>query len=214
MRSSFKSTVFAILVSLVLVPASFSQTFPVQNAPVKAKSAIKVAPELKISFPVVKGWEKSEVTTYPVAALGYSVNYESEEGGRVTVYVYNSGRSKIVNGAKDKVIKDEIEKAKSEILEFEKRGVYQNVKEIKNETIALGGENGKVESLHYLLSMSARGNELTSEIYLFGYKNHFIKLRATRLYEKEGIKNQAMTDLLSALEKLFSDDGSMALVRN
>lgn len=202
MQLRLKSTIFAVVFSLFLVSVTFGQTNPIQSVFAKTK----FANDLKINFPNVEGWEKSEITNYPVAELGYSVNYESVEGGRVTVYVYNAGKSKIAAGAKDKVIKDEIVKAKNEILEFEKRGVYQNVKEVKNETVMLGGETGKVESLHYLLSMSARGNNLTSEIYLFGYKNHFIKFRATRLFEKEGTKNQAINDLLTALDKLFADE--------
>jgi hypothetical protein len=168
---------------------------------------------LKIDFPEVEGWKKGAVTRYPAAALGYSVNYESKEGGRVTVYVYNGGRSKITSGAKDKVVKDEIEKAKNEIYQVEKMGVYKNVKEHKNETISLGGEKGKVECLHTLFSFTAGENNLSSDIYLFGYKDHFIKLRATRLLEKEDVKNQSLTTLFTALDKLFSADETIALFK-
>lgn len=208
MQLSLRQTIFTIFVGLTLTSVLFGQT-SLQKVSLKTNAF-----DLKINFPDVEGWNKSEISVYPVAALGYSVNYESKEGGRVTIYVYDGGKAKVASGVKDKVIKDEIEKAKTEIREFEKRGVYKDVKEVKNETIILGGESGKVESLHCLLSLSARGNDLTSEIYLFGYKNHFIKFRATRLYEKEDKKNQAMTDLLSALDKLFSDNGDMAFLAN
>lgn len=192
MRSNFRFTIFAALVCLCAITTVYSQDKP-----------------LKINFPEVEGWEKSAITTYPYAELGYSINYESEEGGKVTIYVYNGGRKKIPNDAKDNVIKGEIDKAKNEILTFEKMGRYKNVKELKDETIMLGGEKGKIECQHKLFSLTAGRDDLLSEIFLFGYQNHFIKLRATRLYEKDGTKNKSMTDILTALDKLFSDGDSV-----
>ena len=40
---------------------------------------------LKFTFPEVEGWTNSEVMKTPV---GDMVNYDSEEGGRVTLYFY------------------------------------------------------------------------------------------------------------------------------
>lgn len=193
MRSNFKFTSFAVLVCLFAFSTIYSQDKP-----------------LKINFPEVEGWEKGAITTYPYAELGYSINYESEEGGRVTVYVYNGGRKTVPNNAKDSVIKGEIDKAKNEILTVEKMGRYKNVKELKDETIMLGGANGKIECQHKLFSMTAGRDDLLSEIFLFGYQNHFIKLRATRLYAKEDTPNKSVTDLLTALDKVFSDGDSVA----
>lgn len=170
--------------------------------------------DLQIKFPEVQGWEKSGIQKYPTPALGYSVNYECDEGGRVTIYVYNGGRDKVPSDISNQVLKSEIDKAKNEIYQVEKLGHYKNVKELKNETFILGGELGKVESLHSLFSFEAGENKLTSEIYLFSYEDHFIKIRATRLFEEEGTKNDSIITLLSAMDKLFSDDKTVAVIGN
>lgn len=164
-----------------------------------------------IDFPDIEGWEKSKVTKYPQEALGYSVNYESEEGGRVTLYVYNGGKRKIPDGTEDSIHKSEIEKASDEIYAIEKMGMYKNVKEVVSDEVALGGESGKVQALHKLFNFTVRGQDVTSEIYLFGYKNNFIKIRATRALEEEGAKNAAMQGLLMQMDKLFANNATAAM---
>jgi hypothetical protein len=170
--------------------------------------------ELKIVFPEVEGWEKSDIVRYPVPELGYSINYESETAGRVTIYIYNGGRKTIANGITDSVVKAEIEKTKTEIYMVEKMGRYKNVKEIINDTLVLGGENGKIDALHCTLRFSAGSDDLTSEIYLFGFQNHFVKFRATRLYVKDEVKNAELARLLTSMDSLFSGDGTSALRGN
>ncbi len=203
MYKFFISIIYLALMSLV----SLAQTNTIQSKPISFKDSNIL--DLKIKFPDIEGWDKSEITKYPIPELGYSINYESEEGGRVTVYIYNGGKKNIPGNINDKILKGEIDKAKGEIIQVGKMGAYQNVKEIKNDEQVLGGEEGKVKALHSLFSFSARGQQLTSEIFLFGYQNHFIKLRATRPFEKEDVKNQAMIDLLSAIDKLFSNDETL-----
>lgn len=207
---------FTLILGLILLTQSiiFGQGNKVSNSFANNISIKKQPFDLKINFPEVEGWEKDDIQNYPTPALGYSINYESEDGGRVTVYVYNGGRAKIPNDVSHKVLKDEINKAKSEIYQVEKLGHYKNVKEVKNRTMVLGGEAGKVESLHILFSFEAGANKLTSEIYLFGFENHFIKIRATRLYEDENTKNEAIETLLAEMDKLFSGKETVASVRN
>ena len=150
-----KFTLFTGLVCLLLTTTnSFGQS-PTTQKNYKQSEIIKTSKDIKLTFPNVEGWDKSAITTYPYAELGYSINYESEEGGRVTVYVYNGGRTKIPTGSQDKIIKDEIDKAKFEIYQVEIMGKYKDVKELKSETVNLGGLTGKVESLHSLFSFTA-----------------------------------------------------------
>lgn len=160
--------------------------------------------DLKIEFPEIDGWDKSEIRKYPMAELGYSVAYQSDEGGTVTIYVYNAGLSKISNDLNDKVIKDEIDRAKNEIIQVGKQGIYKNVKELKNDTVTLGGTSGKTKALRSLFSFSIRGEEVDSEIYLFSYENHFIKIRATRPKAEDNAENKVFTKFLGEIDKLFS----------
>lgn len=164
--------------------------------------------ELKIEFPEIDGWDKGEIRTYPAAELGYSIAYQSEEGGTVTIYVYNGGLTKISSDLNDKVIKDEINRAKNEIIEVGKMGVYKNVKELKNDTVTLGGTSGKTKALRSLFSFSVRGQDVDSEIYLFSYENHFVKIRATRPKAEDNAENKVFTKFLGEIDKLFSGGSS------
>lgn len=107
----------------------------------------------KLNFPEVEGWEKSETVVYPTKDLGYSVAYKSEEGGTVSIYVYDSGLKKIDDGIENKNVKNQLKKAEEEIKTISKAGYYDDVQLIKSETIKpIDGVNGKVKTLYSLLS--------------------------------------------------------------
>lgn len=155
----------------------------------------------KVEFPDIEGWKKSVIKN-PVAELGDMIHYDSDKG-RVTVYFYNGGVKKISDDVRNEIVKDEMENAKNGIYQLGEMGIYQNVKEIKSDTVALGGASGKVKALHSLFSFSARGQELVSEIYLFGYRDNFVKIRATRP-KAESAENRAFAGLLAKLDNHFS----------
>ena len=154
----------------------------------------------KIVFPEVEGWKKGNVTMYPTAELGYSIPYQSVEGGTVTVYVYNGGQRSIADGTTDPKVKNEIKRAENDIRAAGDAGNYENVKFIKNDTVTLGDLRS---ALYSLFSFSLNGRAVDSEIYLFGYQNNFIKIRATRSKGANGPKNAALDDLLRAVATIF-----------
>ncbi len=158
-----------------------------------------------VDFPEVEGWLLSPKIVYPQAALGYSVNYESEKlGARVTVYVYNGGRSSIPNSLTGAVA-EELERARAEIMAVVEAGFYERATPRASETITLGGGDGNVKALYAYYEIAARGRTLDSEIYLFPYNNHFVKFRAT--LPKGGNveeKAAAFSALLDAMDELFS----------
>jgi len=156
-----------------------------------------------IVFPEVEDWQKGDEVTYPSPELGYSVTYQSTEGGRVTVYVYNAGLKNIPNDVNDRIIKNEIERAKNEIIQIGKAGYYDDVKEVKSETVTLGGKDGRIKALRSLFYFKVRGEAMDSEIYIFGYKNNFIKIRSTRP-KTEGAANAALAELLAEIDKMFA----------
>lgn len=160
--------------------------------------------ELKVEYPDVKGWEKGELRTYSNKALGSIINYESPTGGRISVYVYDAGLGEIPDGVGSRVVKDEIINAAAGIYLYEERGSYKNVKKIRDETITLNGEKGGVKSLYSLFNFSVRGDKVTSEIYVFGYKNHFVKFRATRPREDNNDGDREVAKFMRTLNDLFS----------
>jgi hypothetical protein len=145
MRSVLKYTVFSLICGLFLMSSvALAQGNSAKNS--------------KIIFPEVEGWEMGDVTTYPTAELGYSVPYQSEDGGTVTVYVYNGGLKKIADGIDDKNVKSQIKQAENDIKTYGDAGYYDDVKLIKNETVTLGGSSGTTKALYSLLAFKVRGH--------------------------------------------------------
>jgi hypothetical protein len=183
MRVKLEKTLFAVVCGLFLL------------------SSAAVAQSSNIVFPNVEGWEKGDVTTYPSAELGYSVPYQSETGGIVTFYVYNGGLGKIADGIDDENVKNEAKKAENDIKAYGDAGYYQDVKLVRTDSIALGGTT---KALYSLFSFKVRGADVDSEIYLFGYQNSFIKIRATRAKGKNGANNAEVNKLLAEVSKIFN----------
>ncbi len=196
----FLLTVAAFLLA-VSVDAQKPQSKP---SPAASPTPLKLERETPftgdVAFPEVEGWELSERQQYPTPEMGYSHNYESPSG-RVTVYVYHGGRKTIPNSLKGPVA-EEVKMAQAGILAFVERGSYESAKEVKNETVTLGGTKGKVQSLHVLYALRAGGRDLDSRIYLFPYNNYFIKIRMTGPPMKE--PSADMITLFEALDLLFS----------
>lgn len=161
--------------------------------------------DLAVNFPEVEDWQQSEIQKYPTEDLGFSINYEARAGGRVTIYVYKGGQKTIPDDVTDKVIKNELNKAKGEIQKTADLGYYDNLKELKNDTVTLGGAAGKIKALHTLYNFSARDQNLTSEIYIFGNKNRFIKIRATRPRDDNEDGDKMVADLLKEIDAYFTN---------
>jgi len=206
MNSILRYTIFVAFCCLFIIQVAAAQDKSPHTQPDKTSKPITppLTKESEIEFPDVDGWEKIGIRKYPTAELGYSVGYQSEEGGTVTVYVYNAGLKNIPSDITGKTVKSEIERAKNDIHQLGKADYYQDVKELKNDTVTLGGTAGKVKALHSLFSFKAKGQALTSEIYLFGYQNNFIKIRASRSKDAGETANKALAKLLAEIDTLFS----------
>lgn len=198
MKSKIKYPVLAILLGLLFfqigVDAQDKSAQSGETAPPKSDN-------VKFTFPEVEGWTNSEVLKTPV---GDMVNYDSEEGGRVTLYFFDGMLKDLPTKNRENIMKDELTNAKLGILQLGEMGIYKNIKEaIKEETVMLGGKSGKVKSLHSLLYFNARDTDLVSEIYVFSYKDHLFKIRASRAKSKEK-DNKALENFLSQLDTQFS----------
>ncbi len=197
MNSKLRSKLVLLFCSLLILQTSLMA----QKSSETTKDASKGT---EIAFPDVEGWVKGDIVTYPTPELGYSLPYQSPGIGAVTIYVYNGGNKVISSDLDSVVLKNEIDRARGDIRQFGELGYYDSVKEITNGTVVLGGTSGKVNCLHSLFNFKVRGTEVVSEIYLFGYKNNFIKIRSTRPLDKPGEKNEAIVKLFSAIDTVFS----------
>jgi len=161
-----------------------------------------VAAELE--FPEVEGWRRSEKMDIPAPGDGYTVNYDSQGHGRVTNYIYSHGHERIPDELKG-VIVDELKGAKEAIQTAVSMGAYSDAKEGKSETVTLGGDGGKVKSLKASFTLTTRGGQKTnSDIYVFPYKNNFVKLRVTRFISPGTEADTSFAKLMTALDNLFS----------
>lgn len=223
MRLILRYTIFSLLSVLFLMPAFVSaQTDPgsarskptTQQTPSprtnqenktklgngsKPDDKTKTEDEVTIVFPEVENWQRGEKRTYSSPELGYSVSYTSEEGGTVSVFVYNGGNSSIANGTTDEVVIEEFDRTKARM----KMLGGQAAVEVKSDTVTLGGTSGKVSALRALYNFSLQNQTVDSEIFIFGYKNNFIKIMATRPKSKNG-ENKSLIKLLAAIDKMFA----------
>jgi hypothetical protein len=170
-----------------------------------AAPAKKVPARVKgqpLAFPEVDGWTKGDLVKYPQAELGYSVNYDGKSGSRVSVYVYNGGRTDIRNSLTG-AVKEEIDRAKAEIDAVAEMGVYSDVKVVSDEKMKLGGKSGKIDVLRKALSFKARGTELHSEIIIFPFEGDFVKIRATRPRTAGVEAEDAVKALFSEIDAFF-----------
>lgn len=199
MRLFLNIAAFSIVCSLFAVTAKAQTT--TSNPPNSVSTASR---ELKIEFPDIDGWNKSEVKKYPIPELGYNVNYKSEDAGLVTIYVYNMGLNEIPSDVDNTILKNELIRVKNEIQTVGNMGYYTDLKVLKDETVNLGGSTGKIKALRTVFNYNMQGRPVVSEAYIVGHKNHFIKVRATYPKVEGETENKALADLLVELENLLS----------
>ena len=154
-----------------------------------------------IDFPEVEGWRRGTKASIP-GDNGYTVAYDSEKSGHITVYVYTRGNAPLGPELKG-VIKDEFDGARNAIKAVADAGIYTDFKELKNAVATVNGEKGKTKALWAMLSFSARGNKLNSEIFLLPFRGQVVKIRASRPASVEG-PDAAYSKLMAALDELFS----------
>lgn len=202
MRAILKFTIFTIFCGLFLMQTVVSAQNTSADKTDKSPAASNSQNTSVFKFPDVEGWKKSEVPSNPDLGLGEIAHYDSKEGGRISLYFYEDGLKDFSDDLRDDVLKEELEAAKGAILQLGNMGIYQNIKELKSDTVTIGGSSGKVKAFRSLLTYNSGGTELISEIYLFAYKNNFVKIRASR--PKANEKNKAVETFMLKLDAHFS----------
>lgn len=176
-------------------------------------AAAQVSPFLdKLDFPEVEGWTRGAKKILPTGEDGVTVNYDSPSRERITVYVYRreeGGPAKDLTG----VIKEEFNGARDAIRMVADAGVYSEFKEIKSETVTMGGATGKVKALRSLLTFKVGSNKMNSEIYVFPYNGYVTKFRVTRPADVAKERDDAYAKLLAAMDAFFSKPINPAVAR-
>jgi hypothetical protein len=157
-------------------------------------------PGPKIKWPEIKGLTRGKTETFPKAELGYSVPYDAPDFA-ATVYVYNLGLKKITDGAKSDEAKGEMKRAVSDLHRAKKAGFYKSVKEVgKEETVPFDKAKGSKEALRLRFEVERKDGVKLSEVYVTGYKDHFVKIRITHEPDDKAAAER-ITALLEGLGK-------------
>ena len=138
-----------------------------------------------IVFVDVDGFKREDVHRYDKAALGYSVEYNSEAGVRITIYVYDFGLKEIPTGPFSPIIRQQSLRARGDIYRAKEKGSYQDVKDMWSGIVMLG-DNERAPLIRKLsFTLRRDDQDHRSELYLTGFKKHFLKIRVTFPSEKE-----------------------------
>jgi hypothetical protein len=160
-------------------------------------------PGPKIEWPDVKGLKRQTPEVSKNKKLGYSVSYQSD-GTIIAVFVYNFGRDKIPDGPDSDAVLAEMYESLL-LLEENKTGKkpsYKSLSPLDEKVIPLGPDPNALHMRRKRYEAERIGEgPIIAELYMTGYKNHFIKIRATYpAGDKEKCQKQ-LSDLLDALGK-------------
>lgn len=177
-----------MLATLLLLAAAVGGPAPAEDDP--------KLPAVKVDLPEVDGLTRTKPRTFPDPRLGYSVAYQAP-GVAVSVYVYDKGVAGIPAGAGGEVIRKEARQAADDIRTAQKQGGYKSVKEVgKEEVVRLGKGKDAPEAVRRRFEVvRAEGDETRSDVYVTGYKGHFVKVRVTYDPTAEGAEQKVAAAL-------------------
>ncbi|MCI0704523.1 MAG: hypothetical protein L0241_26000 [Planctomycetia bacterium] len=158
-------------------------------------------PGPKITWPDVKGLKRQKPNMFKDEALGYSVSYI----GDVTVatcFVYNLGFERIPTGPNSDMLKAEMYESLLALEANKTSGRYKTISPLDEKVIPFGSNKAapQIRRKRYEVELPKDGEAIT-ELYVTGYKNHFIKIRSTYPTDDKAIGEKDMANLLDALGK-------------
>ena len=160
-------------------------------------------PGPEIKWPDVKGLDRQKPKTFEDKKLGYSIAYLGD-GAIVTVFVYNLGLDKIPSDPYSDIIKAEMYESllALEANKTSPKPRYKSISPLDEKVIPFGASTGgpQLRRKRYEVEIIGEGAALT-ELYVAGYKNYFIKIRATYPADEKEKCQKHLAGLLEALGK-------------
>jgi hypothetical protein len=208
MRSAVRVGLIAMMCWLSAQASAQPASQPATPATQPADPPLRHAPS-GLAFPARAGdWRRHESTEYPDPALGMSVRYRLGKWMRADVYIYNGGHREVPEGIDSDLIKDHLEQIIGDVFAIKEQGGYDDVKELKRETLRLGEGEGAPRVRRVTLELVTDGQKLLSEAYLTGFRNHFLKIRVTYPTELREAAEKAMPELLAELGRAMKAAGA------
>ena len=160
-----------------------------------------------IIFPdVLAGAKLVKVMDYEKDNPGLGVGYHyGVNNFKVSVFIYNVGRPQIPSNTTSPIIIKMFDQARDDVYVLEKKGNYKDVALlIPQETVKIG----KFPFLHAKMTYSEHNIKRTSQLYLTGFKNYFVKLRITYFTDDAINGEKSLDKFLSALGGLMIRAGA------
>ena len=151
-----------------------------------------------ITLPDVNGFTRGKPTLYKEKGLGYSVPYTQDEV-TVIVYVYDQDRARIPAGPDSDAVKAEMLDALAAVEANKANGSYKSINPVAEKVVSIGREKTAHRFRWKQYHVELKSGQAFTEVYLTGYKDHFVKLRVTYLAEKAAARRKAIQPLLEAI---------------
>ncbi|MDB5309277.1 MAG: hypothetical protein JWO38_3479 [Gemmataceae bacterium] len=151
-----------------------------------------------ITLPDVEGFTRDQPLVYKEKGLGYSVGYK-REGMTVTVYVYNQNRPRIAAGPESDAVKAEMLDSISGVEGNKTTGTYKTISPTAEKVVSLGTGEKPPQFRWKQYEVALKDDRAFTELYLTGYKDHFVKMRVTYFAENAAASRKAIQLLLDAV---------------
>lgn len=129
--------------------------------------------------------------------LGVGLRYRSPESLHIDAIIYNQGLKTIAADPSNPQVKEEADRALRDIQTAADRGLYKDLKVAGREVVPLSKVKGAPTAHKLLLSFTLTEVPRESCLYLFAYKNHFVKVRATWLPDSKEASEKDVAALLA-----------------
>lgn len=158
-----------------------------------------------IVFPDIEGFTRSEPQHLPDPKYGYVISYSSDQPLTIHVYVYNSGFVRIPDGAASNVVKEEIALIEEGLKKLKNQGMYRSYKERARGEGRIGDWPRAPTAQRRLIEIDrADVGLILTEVYITGYKNHFVKIRLSYAIDKGIELEKTIASVLTALGKMMA----------
>lgn len=188
-----------VLATMVVCgPAMYGQP---SSAPAAAPESMEVYREMAtgIEFPQqLAKFERGEVKAFEDPALGVGIGY-SRETANVTLYIFDGGVKDIGRGIESPAVKMQFERAKRDIAEAQKRGLYEALEQTAEMEAAIGDAERGFPVLVSSYRLTIDKEAVISHIYLTGCRSRFVKVRITYPASDREKYAPQVADFLTAL---------------
>lgn len=195
MRFPLRLPVFTLVLGLLAaLPAAIAA--PYHHAPTGI-----IFPDQLGSLP-----KHTQISDYEATkpGLGVSVAYNGP-GITVTIYLYTLGLDTVSTDLDSPLLNNHFKDTARDVHRAGELGYYEKVRSLPEDRITWSSRPDATRSLRARFSYNQRGVERLSNLYLLGFKNHFLKIRYTHDQAVTPNAETVLTNLLEDLDAILRE---------